>query len=112
MLESVRGANGQGEHRLGPSGRDGLHWPAGLAEQPCPTTGIPCECGGGRNIRSRGEAHRPMRVSWHRGAGEADTRADAVGAEGAQRGQMPLMKRLSISMPPDLTMMVEEALAL
>jgi len=31
--------------------------------QPCPTTGIPCECGGGRNILSRGEAHRPMRVS-------------------------------------------------
>ena len=32
-------------------------------------TRIPCEYGGGRNIRSRGEAHRPMRVSRHRGAG-------------------------------------------
>ena len=54
------------------------------ADQPCPTTGIPRECGGGQNIRSRGETHRPVRMSWHRGAGasmaagEADRRADAV----------------------------------
>jgi hypothetical protein len=44
-------------------------------------------------------------------AGEADRRADAVGVEGPAR-LGALMKRLYISMPPDLTMMVEEALAL
>ena len=65
--------------------------------QPCPTTGIPCECGGGRNIRSRGEAHRPVRVSWYRGAGasmaagEADRRAGAVGVEERSAVKCPLM---------------------
>jgi hypothetical protein len=44
-------------------------------------------------------------------AGEADRRADAVGVE-ERSGQVPSLKRLSISTPPDLTMMVEEALAL
>ena len=43
---------------------DGLPWRAGLADQPCQTTRIPCEY-----VRSGGEAHRPMRVSRHRGAG-------------------------------------------
>ena len=45
-------------------------------------------------------------------AGEADRRADAVGVEERSAVRCPLMKRLYISMPPDLTMMVEEALAL
>jgi hypothetical protein len=48
-----------------------------------------------------------MRVSWYRGAGAsmaaraADRRADAVGVE-ERSGQVPSMKRLSISMPADL----------
>jgi hypothetical protein len=45
-------------------------------------------------------------------AGEADRRADAVGVEERSAVRCPLMKRLYISMPPDLTMMVEEVLAL
>jgi len=44
-------------------------------------------------------------------AGKADRRADAVG--GAQRGQVaPLNEEAVHQLPPDLTMMVEEALAL
>ena len=41
-------------------------------------------------------------------AGEADRRADAVGVEERSAVRCPLMKAVH-QLPPDLTMMVEEA---